>query len=149
MGPLGVMGSSFFFSEDIFFGGLSGSFFDFGVVIWGPLGHHFGSFWGSFWRPWGVIGRLFGCFFEGGEKRGLEKLWPFTFRGQSGPKGAKMGPKLEPKPLKIDQKIDRNFDGCFCGPLGRFFTHFEGKIEPTWDKSGCPNGSEREKASIA
>ena len=51
-GVWGVMGSSL---EP-----LGASSWDPRGVIFEALGCHFASFWGSFWEPWGVIGRLWG-----------------------------------------------------------------------------------------
>ena len=66
--------------------------------------------------------------------------------GQRRPKWIPEGIQNRPK---NDRNIDLKFDGCFCHPFCGFWTIFDAKMEPKWDKSGHQNGHEREKASIA
>ena len=100
----------------------------------GGLGHHFGSFGGSFWEPksfilgpWGALGTL---------KNPIQQ--------KSRKRAQKGGPRYY-----AYLHLRSHFGSIFQWFLGRFFGTFFGSfLEPFWTNFGSQNGAKIDKKSI-
>ena len=112
-GAFGGHGVVFFFSGDIFLRGSRGHFSTLGGLFWELWEVILGAFEGHF----GDLGGSLGDFLVVFSRVRKKEAWLSYRRALLEAKVAQRTPKWVPtwsqNRQKIDEKIDRNFDGCF------------------------------------